>query len=299
MKANDKILGDNGSKEAIEAKGEPDFSKTATTDEGMFAALDNDGTSYYYRGAVENNWLYFAGYYWRIIRINGDGSIRVIYSGTSTSGVGSDTQIGTGVFNSNYDKNEYAGLKYTLGEQHGNSTNSTILDYLNNWYASNLLDYSNYIAIDAGFCSDREMATGFIWESQPSTTINYKATERLNNNNPSLNCNAIDLFTVKNSSIGNKSLLYPIGLLTADEAAMAGGLIGGYNPNYYLYTGENYWLLTPNMHNGNRVYIYRINSSGHIGSVHGNLGIRPVINLKKDVMLSGDGTKENPYKIVN
>lgn len=49
---------------------------------GVYAAEDDLGTSYYFRGDVENNYVYFAGFYWRIIRINGDGTLRLIYDGT-------------------------------------------------------------------------------------------------------------------------------------------------------------------------------------------------------------------------
>ena len=78
----------------IKAKGTPDFSKTATTDEGLFMAEDDEGESYYYRGAVKNNYVSFAGFIWRIIRRNGDGSIRMIYAGKKTNDTGEATSIG-------------------------------------------------------------------------------------------------------------------------------------------------------------------------------------------------------------
>ena len=62
----------------IKGKSTPTFSKVATTNEGMFAAIDSQGTSYYFRGAVNNNWIKYGkdssnkDIYWRIIRINGD-----------------------------------------------------------------------------------------------------------------------------------------------------------------------------------------------------------------------------------
>ena len=96
----------------INAKGTPDFSKTATTDEGLFMAEDDDGASYYYRGAVKNNYVSFAGYTWRIIRRNGDGSIRMIYSGKTTSDTGETTAIGNSKFNEKYWDSAYVGYKY-------------------------------------------------------------------------------------------------------------------------------------------------------------------------------------------
>ena len=99
-------------KQNITNKGTPDFSKTATTDEGLFMAEDDDGASYYYRGAVKNNYVSFAGYTWRIIRRNGDGSIRMIYSGSTTSDVGESTSIGKSTFNEKYWDPTYIGYMY-------------------------------------------------------------------------------------------------------------------------------------------------------------------------------------------
>ncbi len=96
----------------IKAKGTPDFSKTATTDEGLFMAEDDEGKSYYYRGAVKNNYVSFAGFIWRIIRRNGDGSIRIIYSGKRTSDTGEDTTIGKSAYNEKYWDPTYVGYKY-------------------------------------------------------------------------------------------------------------------------------------------------------------------------------------------
>ena len=99
-------------KQNITNKGTPDFSKTATTDEGLFMAEDDEGASYYYRGAVKNNYVSFAGFIWRIIRRNGDGSIRMIYSGKTTSDTGEATSIGNSQYNSKYWDPAYAGYKY-------------------------------------------------------------------------------------------------------------------------------------------------------------------------------------------
>ena len=96
----------------IKAKGAPDFSKTATTDEGLFMAEDDEGESYYYRGAVKNNYVSFAGFIWRIIRRNGDGSVRMIYSGKKTSDTGNYVTIGNSGFNSKYWDPTYVGYKY-------------------------------------------------------------------------------------------------------------------------------------------------------------------------------------------
>lgn len=147
----------------------PDFSKTSCSsgcDEatvGIYETIDNDGTTYYWRGDVDNNWVYFAGYYWRIIRVNWDGTIRLIYNGTTNSQTGSSTQIGTGAFNSDFNYSYYVGLSYST-TQHGTGTESTILEELNNWYNGLSSANRNYIDSNAGFCSDRNMASGYTWD---------------------------------------------------------------------------------------------------------------------------------------
>ena len=102
-------------KTAIKAKGTPDFTKIAPNDsetDGLYMAEDDEGESYYYRGAVKNNYVSFAGFIWRIIRRNGDGSVRMIYSGKSTSDTGDDTMIGYSKFNNKYWDPTYVGYKY-------------------------------------------------------------------------------------------------------------------------------------------------------------------------------------------
>ena len=99
----------------IKLKGTPDFSKIAPNDtetDGLYMAEDDEGESYYYRGAVKNNYVSFAGFIWRIIRRNGDGSVRMIYSGKSTTDTGNDVTIGKSQFNSKYWDPTYEGYKY-------------------------------------------------------------------------------------------------------------------------------------------------------------------------------------------
>ena len=105
--AKDTILANNSVN-----SGTPNFSQVATTNEGVYKTQDDWGDSYYFRGAVDNNWVKFAGFYWRIIRINGDGSIRLIYNGTSTATTGTSTQIQTSTFNSSYNDNAHVGYMY-------------------------------------------------------------------------------------------------------------------------------------------------------------------------------------------
>ncbi len=285
------------------------------------------GTSYYYTGNP-NNWVQFAGFYWRIIRINGDGSIRMIYQGTAANETGIGTQIGRKAFNSSYNNNMYVGFKYgsdssDYATTHANINNSTILGAddsddtrtLNGWYRANLLEYANYIDGNAGFCGDRTPST--IENSSNglggtgTTTTYYGAYIRLynkgtSNSNPSLQCDSRDIYTTTDSSNGNKSLQYPIGLVTADEAALTGITWNNANTGSYLYTGQTYWTMSPSFSSyvGPNIFyafVFYVYSSGNFDSSWGvddAYGVRPVINIKADVQLTGSGTTTDPFKVV-
>ena len=125
----------DASKTAIKAKGTPDFTKIAPNDsetDGLYMAEDDEGESYYYRGAVKNNYVSFAGFIWRIIRRNGDGSIRMIYSGKSTSDTGDAVTIGNSQFNSKYWDPTYVGYKYNEDFSLHESNGTTGYDWFTN-----------------------------------------------------------------------------------------------------------------------------------------------------------------------
>ena len=128
----------------ISSKGTPDFSKTATTDEGLFTAEDDDGSSYYYRGAVKNNYVLFAGFMWRIIRQNGDGSVRMIYSGKKTNASDEEKMIGSSAFNKKYWDPTYVGYKYGENFQLLDNNHSLVLNGNTYNAARKYLFASNY-----------------------------------------------------------------------------------------------------------------------------------------------------------
>ena len=143
------------------------------------------------------------------------------------------------------------------------------------------------------------MADGSLWSSIESSH-NYVAYERLvDNKTPILKCsNSSDLYTVNDSSKGNKGLSNPIGLITADEVVMAGGVYGQTNTKYYLYIGQEYWTMSPydfDSDGWNDMFI--VNLDGKVTSdwSEAPYGVRPVINLASDVTLSGTGTASDPY----
>lgn len=306
----------------IKGKGEPDFSILAKTNEGIFAAQDDLGTSYYFRGSVNNNWLKFGkdnlnnDIYWRVIRVNGDNSIRMIYSGTtpptsSTATVmtGTGTQINalTYNFNSSYNRAEYVGYMYTLGQQHGNNTSSTIKKIIDDWYKTTTLETdtkTKKIVVDQIFCNDRSASSTqtAAWTST-GTQYYYGAYGRLEvNKKPILTCPlASDKFTVSASN-GNGALKYPVGLITADEIAMAGSIHDRNHPNnsFYLYTSNTYWSGTPyNFYSSGYSTMLFAWAPGNLynGNTNNVTGIRPVISLSSMIKLSGDGTYNNPYEV--
>ncbi len=300
-------------------EGNPDFNTKATTDEtadGLYAMEDDYGTSYYFRGAVENNYVYFAGYYWRIIRINGDGSLRIIYDGTSAHENGESSTnrlVSTSVaYNSSYNDNAYVGYMYgTTGsssyeETHANTNNSTIKTYIDNWYKTNIVDKGYAEAVsDEIFCNDREVSTAdssYTGDGTGTTKTSYKARERLDTNkSPQLTCTQKnDAFTVSDEEKGNGDLTYPVGLITADEIALAGGKYNTTNSSYYLYKGSYYWSASPFDFYGDAT-VFGVYNIGYLGDngVDFTNGVAPVINLSADYcqQLGGIGSIEDPYTV--
>ena len=304
----------------------PDFTKSACDDsncesheKGIFETTDTDGNpTYYYRGSVENNYVKFAGFYWRIIRINSNGSVRMIYDGTITHENGessTDRQYGTIQFNKTYNNNMYVGYMYTSGESHGTGTSSTIKTNADKFYTDKLSSYASKLDTNSGFCGDRSnlnqqsgVGTG--------TVITYnKGYLRVEESTPTLTCeNASDYYTLASASSGNKKLSYPIGLITADEMMLAGHAGGVFDGTYnhmktnngsYLVTGNSFWTMTPaggyNPFGVSywRAFVFVVGASGIFGDydVSSSYGIRPVVNLKFDTIITGSGTKTDPYVV--
>jgi len=202
----------------------------------------------------------------------------------------------------------YAGFKYTDGQVHGTSEKSIILkDSLEPWYQNNLISYASKIDINAGFCNDRTPSTSKTEINNQGGTGNtltyYRGYVDLwKNRKAMLTCPNEDVFTHKTSNKGNKSLDYPIGLITGDELSFAGSTYGlANNRSYYLYTGANYWTMTPMyyFYDGahNTVAFIDVYEDGqYYGHLSNSLrGVRPVINIRSDVKITGNGTITNTY----
>jgi len=317
-----KILQQGGGENVIEAKGDPVFNAipTAATS-GLYAAEDEYGTSYYYRGERESlsNNLIFAGFQWKIVRINGDGSIRIIYNGTEAhfnslstmNTTGTDTQIGTSYYSQLYDFNRYVGYMRgsaydTYANSHKNEINSTVKIVVDNWYGNNIANKSSGITskiADNLFCNDRELLAGGGFSVDDTY---YKGYQRLSSTaSPTLKCaQKNDRFTVNDTAKGNGSLTYPVGIISADEVAYSGLTYTHYNSSQYMYTGYRYWTMTPYrfINSSYKASVFEVNGNGYIyfsGVDFAFPGVRPVLNLKSDVKVSsGVGSTTDPYIIL-
>ncbi len=384
------------------------------SESGLYATTDEDGTSYYYRGAVAGNYVKLNSQYYRIIRVNGDGTLRIIYDGTTpheNGEVSSDRQVGKSSFNLYYSDNGYVGYMYgdvsqnviteaeniwrytslsttakyyfgtsysydasknefalsgdvvtaTLAEYgkkyndkkyytcfsssqtetcqrllrvqsyvgsaqmnvksvenssisyeqaHQNINNSAMKTYLENWYNNNLSSVDDKISKTAYFCNNRQISSkgdGTYKNTGYGITPTYYGYTRIydwdgNATGPTLACpQANDKFTASTST-GNGKLTKPIGLITADEVNMAGGVSNSSNMSYYLYTGMDYWTMTPSLFSDTAsVRELLVNSTGEINGwnyVTTQFGVRPVINLNtENLTFTGTGTMQDPYVI--
>ena len=290
-----------------------DFSTVLTTDNTntLYTSTEDSKTVYYFAGNALDNWVKFGkntnnqDLYWRIIRTNSDGSVRLLYHGTSATAT--DAYIGESAFNSSY--NNIASVSYMYGSLGGipnareNTTDSTIKTIIDKWYKDNLnTNYGKYLSTTAVYCNDR------------STSDNYEfgAYTRLDTNKtPTYDCATTeDKFTV-DTSTGNGKLTYPIALMTADEVAFAGGVDATNAETWYYYNSANksstgstwWWLLSPHFWDDRDAFVFGVDGSsspGRLSSyrVGSTYGVRPAISLKSCIKYStGNGSASDPYTI--
>ena len=258
-------------------------------------------------------------FYWRIIRTNHDGSIRLLYVGTSpdtTTG-----NIGLSAFNTSIDGPKYVGYKYgedtSLDTIRYNTTDSTIKTFIDSWYQTNLTNYTKYLSTSAVYCNDRSEGTGqtYNYASSPSSLFKFASFYRMDwdtkgaKANPSYNCTDIrDAFSVNNTSA---KLTYPVSLMTADEIAFAGGVaFKTMNTPYAWFMSNsagskvsyNWWSLSPVEWDGYNRYVWYWDSDAaylNESYVSTTRSVRPVISLKSCTLYStGDGSATNPYTIL-
>ena len=235
-------------------------------------ATNTGNPTYYFRGNVENNYVSFAEFIWRIVRINEDGTIRMVMA----NGINNNTGY---QFNSN--SNNYAYMYYT---------NSQAKTTLESWYQTNIgskTDLASSVATGDYYCEQAKAKYSDSYTSGSATmTIYSKYT-------PDFKC----------SSDGNRKGVVnaSVGLLTYDEVVYAGGYFNQNNSNYYLNNPANYWwTMSPAGFSGLSSFVWFVNTPGNI--IHNNVSdayrLRPVLNLTANTKISdGDGTKDNPFVV--
>ena len=276
-----------------------DFSKTsaASGTNGIYMTTNTEGNVpvYYYRGNVDNR-VIFANICWRIVRTTETGGVKLIYDGYPSNGqcnnTGNNSTIGSSSFNI---RNNAKYVGYMYGSSIDDETytdDSTIKATIDNWYGTNMTSYTSQLE-DTVFCNDRSYTTS-------GSELYFGAYTRLfTNKTPTLKCqNTKDKFTV-NVSNGNGALTYPVGLITADEMAYAGGVYKKGNSSFYLYTGQVFWALSPFSFSAN-AYEFNLFSDGTLDYKYGgsSYGVRPSVSLQPGIgMTGGSGTASSPFVV--
>ena len=347
------ILANNGGKTAIEAKTAPSFASIETGNAGMYSYTEGTGKTYYYRGAVDNNWVKYGKFkedqivyrgfydenytdddyidyptlaecqtgvnfddydssynykckevvyahkgddmYWRIIRVDKDNKIKMIYAGskapsesTKVAITGANTNMGMTAYNNAYNKAEYVGFQYTTDLQRGTTTNSTIKAYLDNWYTKYFNEnISTSRFVKTTFCNDRN--TSSTWASNGSG-FSYDPFTRLHAGTPTLTfeCNTADVVTNN------------FGLITADEIVLAGGKFNTDNSAFYLNNNMAYWAGSPAGFDGSYSHVFvliPLDGLGYGGVYDRGNAARGVVSLSSESKLLGSGTYNDVYTV--
>ena len=239
-------------------------SNIVTTGEGLYSKTTSTGTTYYYKGAVENNYVKFADTIWRIVRVNEDGTIRLITQ---------DSVIERQLFNSTY--NPYDKMYYT---------NSEIKTAVENWYKTNITDkgFDGKVASGNYFCEQAKV----VWKT--SYTAGSATVVTIDNYTPSFDCTT--------DGNGKGVVSGKVGLITVDEVLFAGGEIES-RSNFYLKNGSVYWMMSPIGVFNDVANVCYVTADGSLSrdNVDYNNDVRPVLNLSADTLASGSGTSSDPY----
>ena len=252
-----------------------DSSNNTSDESGLYKSIDtNTGKpTYYFRGNVDNNYVSFAGQIWRIVRVNEDGTIRIVMQ----DGINSNTNYR---FN-NLNYYEYSSMYYS---------NSQVKSSLENWYQTNIgnkTDLASIVASGNYYCEQAKAKYDSSWTSGSTTMTLYSSYT------PDFKCTA--------DGNGKGLVNASVGLLSYDEMVYAGGYYGKSNNNYYLYNKNTYfWTMSPAGFSGSISYVWYVYTTGNINyfSVGDNNRLRAVLNIKADTGISkGIGTSSDPYVI--
>ena len=248
-------------------------SNNSNDESGLYAstATNTGEPTYYFRGAVENNYVSFAGFTWRIVRINEDGTLRIVMQ----DGINDNT---TYAFNSNY--NNYTYMYYS---------NSDAKTQLESWYQTNIgskADLAKNVVSGNYYCEQAKVKPYDSWTSGNATMITYDKYT------PNFKC--------ESDGNGKGVVNASVGLISYDEVVYAGGYNRQSNNSYYLYNNTYFWTMSPASYSAGHSRIWNIYPSGYI---HDDIAsyssrLRSVLNLTSDTQISdGDGTKENPFVV--
>ena len=260
--------------EVIDAKPTLTTSSNNTSDaSGLYKSIaTNTGKpTYYFRGNVTNNYVKFAGQTWRIVRVNEDGTIRIVMQ----DGINNNTSY---KFNSNY--NNYTYMYYT---------NSQVKTTLESWYQTNIgikKDLAKNVASGAYYCEQAK--------------VKYDDSFTSGNANMTLYSSYTPDFKCASDGNGNGLVDANVGLLSYDEVVYAGGYKGQTNNNYYLNNSAIYWwTMSPAGFSDSYSTVWYVGTTGGIfrNTVYATLAVRPVIILTADTLVTGSGTSSDPFVI--
>ena len=234
-------------------------------------ATNTGNPTYYFRGNVNNNYVSFAGQTWRIVRVNEDGTIRIVMQ----DGINSNANI---AFNSNY--NNYTYMYYT---------NSQAKTTLESWYQTNIgskADLAKNVASGAYYCEQAKAKVSSSYTSGNANMTLYSSYT------PDFKC----------SSDGNGKgvVSTSVGLLTYDEVVYAGGYYAQNNSNYYLNNPAIYWwTMSPAGFASGYSNVWYVRTTGYIDGnfVYNAYRLRPVLILNADTLVTGDGTSSDPFVV--
>ena len=263
------ILGKNNSNVLNATATLTDIYSSAGDASGLYKSVDgetNSGTTYFYRGAVTNNYVSFAGLMWRIVRINENGSIRLLLN----DGINNGTR-----YKFNPSSNNYTYMYYSNSD-----VENGIKRTVDTWYNDKLKNYENYIA-DTEFCEQFKVAYDSSYATAGSVTAPLYSSYTSN-------------FKCSTDGNGKGILTSKVGLLTYDEAVHAGSYPYKDSKSYIKNIGT--WLMSPAGASTNNAIAWvvcyiRSNSVGNFSEVC------PVISLKAGILATGSGTSDDPYLI--
>ena len=308
--------------------------------QGLYYTSDLDKTEggervYYYRGAVTNNYVQFAGFCWKIVRTNEDGSVKLMYwgpkNGTTCSTTAlAPTSLAIKAYNTEHVNTSHIGYMYgssctDYSSCNSNVVSSTIKGLIDEWYNTNIANEYRTKISNTIYCNDRTLGNAgsvngvlFVATGEPLNNAIYSATRRIATGgsngtsftayaaSPQYDCpnDARDAFTLKVASggtegYGNNKLDYPVGLLTADEISYAGAAYGLTNNTFFLNTGGTYWTMSPFYAGPGYTIIFVVTASTFTNEFGDrSLNAFPVISLNFSALVSsGDGHATTPYVI--